>query len=75
MKGAQALTVRLAIPAEEFERLYSGSARDVITVAESGETVRFPGHILRTQVSHEGVHGRFRIAFDSAGRFISIARL
>lgn len=70
-----ALTIRLAISASEFERLYAGKARDVVAVAESGQTVRFPGNILRSYVLHDGVHGRFRIAFDDAGRFIALEKL
>jgi hypothetical protein len=72
---ANALTVRLAISAREFQRLYAGKARDVIAVAESGQTVRFPGNILRSYVLHDGVHGRFRIAFDDAGRFLELEKL
>lgn len=67
--------VTLAIPADEFQRLYRGTARDVVAVAESGETVRFPGNILRSQVLHDGVHGRFRIEFDASGKFRAIERL
>lgn len=70
-----ALILKLDIPADEFLRLYSGSARDVIAVAESGESVRFPGNILRGHVLHDGVRGRFRITFDSKGKFQSIERL
>lgn len=70
-----ALVVRLAISAKEFQLLYAGKARDVVAVAESGQTVRFPGHILRSHVLHDGVHGRFRIAFDNDGKFLAVEKL
>ena len=71
----QSLTLQLAIPAEEFQRLYAGSAKDVVAVADNGQTVRFPAAILRSVVSHEGVYGRFRIWFDSNGSFQSLEQL
>ena len=71
----QAVIVELAIPGKEFQRLYSGAASDVVAVSEAGETVRFPARILRGEVTHDGVHGRFEIAFDDAGRFLAITRL
>lgn len=65
----------LTIDAEEFVRLYSGSARDVVARADDGRTVRFPGAILRPHVTRDGIRGRFRIFFDGYGRFVSIDRL
>lgn len=75
MDVPRSLIIRLAIPAEEFVRLYSGEARDVIALAETGETVRFPGSVLRGEVTHDGVYGRYRLSYDGDGRFVSIARL
>lgn len=71
----QVVIVRLAISAREFQRLYSGAASDVIASSETGETVRFPARVLRGEVTHDGVHGRFEIAYDDSGKFLSILRL
>mgnify|MGYP002621854225 FL=1 len=69
------LTLRLSIPAEEMLRLYRGSARDVLAVADDGQSVRFPADILRRFVGHDGVHGHFRIDVGEDGRFLAIERL
>lgn len=69
------VTVRLSISAAEMERLYAGSAREVVARDENGRTVRFPANVLRGQVTRAGVHGRFRLAYDAGGRFQSIERL
>ncbi len=71
----QALVVNLVIDPEEFQRLYSGSARDVSTIAVDGRRVQFPGNILRQFVTREGIRGRFMIRFDDENRFESIQRL
>lgn len=58
-----------------MRRYYAGRARQVAAIDEAGRSVRFPAEILRRHVGHDGVHGRFRIEFDAAGRFSSIERL
>lgn len=69
------ITVRLSISAEEFVRLYEGSAREVYAIGEDGRSIRFPARILQPYVLHEGIHGRFRIHFDAEHRFQSIERI
>lgn len=65
----------LSISAEEFQRLYQGSVRDVVALADDGRRLRFPAAILRPYVLHDGVRGRFRLHFDEHNRFQSIERL
>ncbi|MEM1260801.1 MAG: DUF2835 domain-containing protein [Pseudomonadota bacterium] len=69
------VVVSLAIAADEYLRVYSGSARQVQTVASDGRSVRFPANILQPFVTHSGVFGQFEIHFDDSGRFRSISRL
>ena len=64
--------VTLNIDADEFLRVYQGSARDVVARADDGRTLRFPAAILRRFVTREGIVGRFRIQFDGQGRFVDI---
>lgn len=65
----------LQLPAEEYLRVYKGSARDVVTRALDGRTVRFPAQILQPYLLHSGIFGRFRISFDRDGRFQKIDKL
>ena len=73
--ATNSVIVQLAIPADELLRLYAGTAREVVARAENGKVVRFPGNILRSELSHEGVFGRFRIVFTPTGKFQQITRL
>lgn len=72
---AQLIIVSLQIPAEEYQRLYQGTVREVLARASDGRRVRFPANILRPFVTHEGIRGRFEIVFDDNNRFESITRL
>jgi Protein of unknown function (DUF2835) len=69
------LIVNLAIPAEEFVRLYQGSAKVVIAKSLDGRQVKFPADILRPYVLHQGVYGQFKIHFDEFHKFKSIEKL
>ncbi|HEX7763642.1 MAG TPA: DUF2835 domain-containing protein [Cellvibrio sp.] len=69
------IVVSLVISAEEFQRLYQGSAKTVFAQSLDGRNIRFPAGILRPFVLHNGVRGTFQINFDADNRFHSIQRL
>lgn len=69
------IIVDLQISSEEFLKLYRGTARVVSTRALDGRRVAFPAAILRPWLLHEGIRGRFRIRYDSAGKLQDIQRL
>jgi hypothetical protein len=71
----KSLVVNLAISAEEFQRLYMGSAQSVVARSLDGRNVRFPAAILRPFVLHNGIRGQFEIVFDETNRFQTINRL
>lgn len=69
------INIRISIAAEEYLRLYQGSARDVLAMSEDGRRIRFPARILQPYLLHDGVHGRFRIHFDGEHKFQSIEQI
>ncbi len=69
------LIVDLAIAADEYLRLYEGSARDVLALARDGRRVRFPAHILRRFVTRDGIYGSFRIEFNADNSFRSVEKI
>lgn len=73
--NTESLIVRLAIPSDEFIRLYQGNVKTVIARSDDGRQVKFPADILRPFVLHEGVYGVFKIHFDEFHKFKSIERL
>ncbi len=74
-QGIKSILVRIAISADEFQRLYEGSAKTVYAQSLDGRTIRFPAGILRQFVLHSGVQGTFQINFDENNRFHSIQRV
>jgi len=69
------IIVSLFIPAEEYQRLYQGAVKDVVTTSQDGLRVRFPAHILRPFVLRDGIRGRFLIRFTDENKFHSVQRL
>lgn len=71
----KSIVVSLVISAEEFQRLYEGSAKTVFAQSIDGRSICFPAGILRPFVLHNGIRGTFQINFDEDNRFQSIQRL
>ncbi len=69
------IDISISISTDEFMKLYSGVAQDVVTTARDGRTIRFPANILRPFVLHDGINGWFRIYFDEENKFQKIERL
>lgn len=70
-----AVTVRLAIPADELLRYYAGAAHVVSARAFDGRVVQFPARVLRPFVTEDGVFGTFQLTFGSDRRFREIRRV
>jgi hypothetical protein len=69
------VVVSLTIAADEFIRLYQGSARSVYTTSIEGKKIRFPANILQPFVTRQGIKGLFAIEFGDQNKFIGIKRL
>lgn len=66
------VVINLIISAEELQRWYQGSAKNVSATSMDGRRVQFPVEILQSYVTHQGINGLFRIDFDEAGCFQAI---
>lgn len=71
----QAIYIDISISADEWLKIYRGTARVVNTRSRDGRTIQFPANILQQYVTHTGVYGSFVIYFDDSGKFQSIAKL
>lgn len=69
------LRFRLALSADAYLAYYQGAARQVVTLAETGQRIRFPAEALRPYVTHEGVYGLFEIVFDNRHKLVRLARV
>ncbi|MCC6207228.1 MAG: DUF2835 domain-containing protein [Gammaproteobacteria bacterium] len=75
MTEAGEITFTLNISPDEYLRYYQGAARHVVVRGRDGRTVQFPAGLLRGFVSHDGVHGEFRLRFDASNKLVSLDRI
>lgn len=75
MTEAGEIVFALNISADEYLRYYQGAARHVLVRGRDGRTAQIPAGLLRRFVSHDGVHGEFRLRFDAGNRLISLDRV
>ena len=71
----QRVTFDIHIPADEYLRVYKGSAKAVLVTAHDGRRIQFPANILQPFLLHSGISGRFAIQFDREGKFQNISRI
>lgn len=71
----QEIRFRLNLTAAEFLAFYKGTAREVVTKALDGRTVRFPASVLRPYVLHDGVCGVFALRYDDTHKFTELVRI
>jgi hypothetical protein len=66
---------RIDIGADEWLRVYQGSAHRVRVWDEDGRVIDFSAALMRAHVRHDGVHGRFQMQLDDNNRLIAMQRL
>ncbi|MFT6221707.1 MAG: hypothetical protein ACJA0C_001112 [Candidatus Endobugula sp.] len=69
------VNISLSISAEEYLRVYQGSAKKVSTIDSEGKRISFPANILQPYVSHDGIVGAFTIIIDESNRFKKIIKV
>lgn len=65
----------ITISADEFLRVYQGSAKNVLVTDEHGRRIQIPANRFVPFVSRLGIVGRFCLTTDSQHKFVSLDRL
>lgn len=74
MAAETSVNISLCIPADEYLRVYQGSAKKVSAVDVQGRRVSFPVNILQPYVTRDGIMGAFTIIIDENNRFKKIIK-
>lgn len=69
------LHLDIRLPAEEFLRVYQGTANRVLLYSREGKSVSLPAGRLQPFLTHEGIYGSFELTFDTQGTFIALRKL
>ncbi len=68
------LHLDISLSADEFLRVYQGTANRVLVRSREGRTVSLPARHLQKFLTREGVYGSFVLTFDASGKMISLVR-
>lgn len=66
------LHLDISLSADEFLKVYQGSANRVFIRSREGRSVSLPARHLQPFLTREGVHGSFILTFDQNGKMISL---
>ena len=75
MSKHQYIRFQLRLPAEQFLRVYQGSARTISTQAEDGRRIQFPAQNIKQFLTHDGIYGYFEMELTAEHKFIAIKKL
>lgn len=67
MTNSDSVCFDLNVSPEKYLQYYKGEAQHVLTRTTDGRTIQFPASLLRTHVSSNGIHGKFKLTFDKYG--------
>ena len=65
----------MQLKADEYERYYRGTVRNIIVVTHQGARVQFPASAVREFVSDDGVCGDFQITMNKDNKLVSLKKL
>ena len=65
-------TFSMRITADEYERYYQGTVRNILVMTHQGVRVQFPASAVRPFVTEEGVSGNFMITMDANNKLTSL---
>jgi hypothetical protein len=66
------LLIELNLSPAQVLQYYRGTAQVVQARANTGQLVQFPAAVLQRHVTKDGIHGHFRLEFDSNRKFIGL---
>ncbi|HEY4731772.1 MAG TPA: DUF2835 domain-containing protein [Gammaproteobacteria bacterium] len=75
MNNQREIIFSLNISADDYLEYYKGRAKHVLAQSQDGRSVRFPANALQKFLTHDGVHGRFRLLFDENHKLTGIEKI
>ena len=62
----------MVLSAAETETIYRGQARYILVESNQGLKLQLPAVNFRTDVTSEGIRGRFRVKVDSNNKILTL---
>ncbi|WP_205340278.1 DUF2835 domain-containing protein [Denitrificimonas caeni] len=69
------LVFDISIAAQDYLRVYQGTANRVLIRSRDGRTVSLPARHLQPFLTHDGIAGSFIMEFNAQGQLLDLRRL
>jgi len=67
--------IDVALVADKFQKLYQGTARNLLVNSRDGRRIQLPLAIFRPFLTHQGVFGVFMVKFDANNKLLDIKKI
>jgi hypothetical protein len=75
MQKKQLLRFSLQLTADQFLRVYQGTAKRVSVIASDGRRIEFSAQNIRKFLTHDGISGSFEMELTAENKFVAIKRI
>ena len=75
MQKKQLLRFSLQLTADQFLRVYQGTAKRVSVIASDGRRIEFSAQNIRKFLTHDGISGSFEMELTAENKFVAIRKI
>jgi NAD+--asparagine ADP-ribosyltransferase len=75
MQKKQLFRFYLNLTADQYLRVYQGTAKRVLVIANDGQRIEFPAQNIKKFLTHDGISGRFEMELTSENKFVAIRKI
>jgi NAD+--asparagine ADP-ribosyltransferase len=75
MQKKQLFRFSLKLTADQYLRVYQGTAKRVSVIANDGQRIEFPAQNIKKFLTHDGISGRFEMELTSENKFVAIRKI
>ncbi len=65
----------LKLTADQYLRVYQGSAKRISVLAENSQRIEFPAQNIRQFLAHDGIKGLFEMELTCNNKFVAIKKI
>ncbi|GAB3477610.1 DUF2835 family protein [Marinomonas epiphytica] len=69
------ISLNIALPAYQYEALYTGAARNLVAHSLDGRKVQLPLSAFQRFLNHQGIYGVFEVEFDDQHKLVNVRQL
>jgi hypothetical protein len=74
MSTNKLLRFSLRLTADQYLRVYQGTAKRISVIAHDGQRIEFPAQNIQKFLTHDGITGKFEMELTPQNKFVAIRK-